>query len=294
MKTRPISLPHPIHHAIAAGMAVLLNWACLEQTAAQVAPRITPTSSANGKVGLVWTGDSEHYQVQSLTNLSASAWSPLFETARTNVEIPLNGNSGFLRVVGASTNLGSLVINATNVATGDTFTYTLLPRTNSNWVFNGPTNYQGVDHVQFVLSTDDLRNEDILFDGEFFTLMATNGLPAGYGGWVTSSAGPGANEVTYHGYVTNGTTMVTFSAVNDPNPLAVLLVIVVIAAVACAVEIIAAALVTCALLVPIKAITCFFQSKQPKATLRLFPQFNYGQVTNMVSGCISYCDVECE
>jgi len=115
-----------------------------------------------------------------------------------------------------------LVESVTNLTTGDVFRFTLAPRTNANWVLNSPatgTNWGGVNSIRMTVTPDNLANFDLAFDGAGgFTLVDTNGLSLGIGGWMNTTPGPGPDDISFSGMLTNGTSVASFSGVTDPSP----------------------------------------------------------------------------
>ncbi len=109
----------------------------------------------------------------------------------------------------------------TNLTTADTLTLTLEPRTNADMVFDLPAGENGVGLTELILAESELQKFDIAFSSEGGFTIVTNGNPTAWGGSWTNSPGPGANEITYQGYLTDGVDVVTFSAVTDPEPIEV-------------------------------------------------------------------------
>ena len=107
----------------------------------------------------------------------------------------------------------------TNLTTTDALTLTLEPRTNSDMVFDLPAGMNGVDLTQMELPGSELQKFDIAFPSEGSFTIVTNGNPTALGGSWTNSPGPGVNEITYQGYLTDGGDIVMFSAVTDPEPI---------------------------------------------------------------------------
>jgi hypothetical protein len=65
----------------------------------------------------------------------------------------------------------------------------------------------------------ELQKFDIAFDAAGgFTIVTTNGNPGGSGGVMNSVPGPGPNQTTFSGFLTNGSDMVLFSSVAGPAP----------------------------------------------------------------------------
>ena len=218
MNTRSIKLPRTVNQTGAAYLAALLLCHCPWQTVAVTPPRITSAGVAGGKINLNWTGDSLSYEVQRTASLAAPNWTSVLATFRTNVLMPLNGDESFFRVVDPKTNTSSLVLTATNLTTGASVTFTLLPRTNSDLLFSAPTNGTGFDQVLVVFPSAELRKFDVSFDDVGGFAIVTNGAPATYGGWWAKSPGPGKDEMSYSGFATNGADLFAFSGVTDPSP----------------------------------------------------------------------------
>ena len=146
------------------------------------------------------------------------------------------------------------------------------------------TNWNGAA-PQIVFPSDQFTNFDVVYGaGGGFTLV-TNGQPTGYGGWVTTVPGPGPGEVTHTGMLTNATTVVSFSAIDDPN---IVIVILGVAAVV-AVLALAEAVLTCAVTAIAGTVSCAFAGKQlvvpPKIKWTINPPFQ----TNLV-GIVVTCD----
>lgn len=187
-------------------------------TLAVDSPKITQVTKAGGTLSLVWTGNSPGYEVQSTTNLGSPDWLPVLETDRTNAALSVSAPSAFYRVVPPDTNQTTVVLSVTNETTGDTVIFTELPQTNADLVFDGPTNYNGSGfQVQMIFPATEMQKYDIALDDQGDFTLVTNAQLIGWGGWVTSVAGPGTNEITYSGYATNYTGTFTFSAVTDPD-----------------------------------------------------------------------------
>jgi hypothetical protein len=266
-------------------VASMLYYAGFPQLKAQDAQQITRVSTSGGNLQLQWSGQSDLYEVQTTESLSRPNWVPLVNTAATNTLITSFGDSGFFRVMAAPTNSGPLIISVTNLTTGDIITLTSQPRTNhSNWVFDGPTNWNGAN-PEIVFPSDQFTNFDAAYtvDGGF-TLL-TNGQPTGYGGWVTTTPGPGPGEVTHTGVLTNATTLVSFSAVDDPTLVIVILGVVAVVAVLALTE----AVLTCAATAVAGSLSCVFSGRElitpPKITWTINPPFQ-----NKLVGIVVTCD----
>jgi hypothetical protein len=218
MNTRSIQLPRARHPARAVCLVACLLLHGPWPAAAVTPPRITSASLAGGKVSLTWTGNSLSYEVQRTASLVAPNWTSVLATFRTNVLIPVNGDASFFRVVDPKTNANTLVLNATNLATGASVTLTMQPRTNADLRFNAPTNDTAFDQVLVVFPSAELRKFDVSFNDAGGFAMVTNGAPTAYGGWWTKTPGPGQNDITYSGFMTNGADLITFSGVTDPSP----------------------------------------------------------------------------
>jgi hypothetical protein len=181
-------------------------------------PQVTQVTLGSGRLSLVWTGNSAAYEVQGTTNLAAPNWLTVLDTARTNAAVSAVAPTAFFRVVPPDTNFNSVVLNVTNETTGDTVMFTQLPQTNADLVFDGPTNYNGSGfQVQMIFPATELQKFDIAFDNQGDFTLVTNAQSIGWGGFISSVAGPGTNEITYSGYATNYTGVFTFSAVTDPD-----------------------------------------------------------------------------
>lgn len=215
--------------------------ACLRpwHTLALTSPQITGVGVADGTVRLSWTSVSDAYEVQSSTDLASASWRTVLATSRNNVELPQGGAARFFRVVATDTNAVSLLVTATNMSTGDVFRFASQPHTNTDWVLTVATNIAGVDVLQVTLPTAELQKFDVQFDPTGgFTIVSTNGEPSGYGGWLASTPGPGSTEVSYTGFLTNGTTTVTFAAVTDPGIGPIIAAILLVAPAICLAEIV--------------------------------------------------------
>ncbi|HLH52571.1 MAG TPA: hypothetical protein VKY92_03055 [Verrucomicrobiae bacterium] len=270
---------------ISVSIALSLYYAGFPQLTAQAAQQITKVSTSGGNLQLQWSGQSDLYEVQTTASLSEPNWVPIFNTAGTNALLSSAAGSGFYRVMAAGTSSGPLIISMTNLTTGDIITWTSQLHTNhSDWVFDGPTNWNGAA-PQIVFPSDQFTNFDVVYGaGGSFTIV-TNGQSTGYGGWVTTTPGPGPGEVTHTGLLTNGTAAVSFSAVDDPS---VVIVILGIAAVV-AVLALAEAVLTCVASSVAGSVSCALSGRQliapPKITWTINPPFQ-----NKLVGIVVTCD----
>jgi hypothetical protein len=293
-------LPNLHHQLVAVFLSVYFLLDGPHRRLATAAPQISSVALSQGQINLAWTGAAGSYQVQVTTNLTDGPWIPLVDTGRTNVLVPIRNTSGFLRVVDPGTNAVSLVATTTNLVTGEVLAFTLLPRTNADWVFNGPTNYNGLDQVQALLTGADLQNFDLVYDGRGgFTVVTTNGQPTGAGGWLNSTPGPGLNQVTYSGLVTNGTSAATFAGTVDWLPQAILIVLALAAG--CWVENLVAE-AACQLTHTQEKAACESPLPPPlgpggpggTGIITYVRQFNWTASTNGYWGCGGYCTFTCK
>jgi hypothetical protein len=187
-------------------------------TVAQSSTQITQVNLAGGNINLVWTGNSNAaYQIQSTADLTASNWSTVLYVSRTNAALSTAAPLAFFRVAPPSTNFTSIVLNVTNTATGDSITFTQVPQTNGDLVFDGPTNYSGSLNLQMIFPATELQKFDIALDDQGDFTLVTNALPIGWAGYITGFPGPGANQYSFSGYATNYSGVFTFSAVTDTD-----------------------------------------------------------------------------
>lgn len=212
-------------HPDSARFSFYLLLACMiSQLASHAAPlQITDSHLQDGAIALAWTGNAYNYEVQTTGNLADPHWTTVLATVRTNAILPLAGNASYYRLQDASASPGSLTLNMTNLTTGDELTISLEPQTNTDMVFDLPSGANGVDLTQLVFAGSELQEFDVAFPapGEF--TIVTNGTPTSWVGAWTSSPGSGTNEITYQGYLTDGTDMVMFSADTDPEPIEVVI-----------------------------------------------------------------------
>ncbi len=207
------------HSPLAVASATLLICCCPRPTAAGTPPEITSVAAAKGTVRLTWTGDAYAYEVQTTTSLQSPNWLSVVATARTNAALPLGGNAAFFRVVTPETNVASLVITTTNLATGDVYTFTREPQTNADLVFDNFADTNAATPVMEVLAAADVQQFDFQFDGTGgFLIVSSNGTPSGFGGVMFVSPGPGSTQTSFQGLLTNGVGAVSFSAVADSAP----------------------------------------------------------------------------
>jgi hypothetical protein len=179
-------------------------------------PLVNRVSLSGNSLGLAWTGNSTSYQLQITTNLTAPDWIPVLETARTNASVPVVAKAAFFRVVPPSTNQGSVVLTITNLSTGDWDIFTNVPQSNGDLLFDGMTNGTSVqDIIDFPAS--ELEKFDVAFDGQGGFTLVTNSHALSWGGTVSSTQGPGPNEITYTGIATNSVASYSFTAVTDPD-----------------------------------------------------------------------------
>lgn len=194
-------------------------WWC-GHLAGDAAPfQITNSGLLNGKIMLAWTASANSYQVQRTESLASPNWTTVLASVRTNAALPLEGRSGYFRVRNANPSSSALVLTMTNLMTTDVLTLTLQTRTNTDLVFNLPPGANGVDVTQLIFPASELQKFDIAFHSEGDFTIVTNGEPTAWGGSWTTLAGPGTNEITYQGYLTNGADVVMFTAVTDPEPI---------------------------------------------------------------------------
>ena len=179
---------------------------------------MTQVSFSGNTLNLAWTGDSTSYKVQSTPGLAKPSWVGSVNTARTNIVLPVVGDSAFFRVVPADTNQSSVVLTVTNMTSGDVITFTNVAQTNADLVFNGPANWNDSGlQVQMVFPAAELQKFDIAVDNQGGFVLVTNGQSFGWGGSLTSTPGPGTNQITFTGYATNYTGAYTISAITDPD-----------------------------------------------------------------------------
>ena len=107
----------------------------------------------------------------------------------------------------------------TNLTTTDALTLSLEPQTSADMVFDLPFGANGVGLTQIIVAGSELQKFDIAFPSDGIFTIVTNGIATAWGGSWTNSPGPGVNEITYQGYLTNGVDVVMFSAVTDPEPI---------------------------------------------------------------------------
>lgn len=219
MQTNRIALIRP--NLLARAVSLILFCFC-SHLAGDAAPlQITDSRLLNGKFALAWTASANSYEVQRTESLAAPNWTTVLATVRTNADLPLAGVAGYYRLQNASTSSSYLVLTMTNLTTTDALTLSLEPQTNADMVFDLPTDANGVGLTQLVLAGSELQKFDIAFPSAGGFMIATNGNPTAWGGSWTNWPGPGVNEITYQGYLTNGVDVVMFSAVTDPEPIEV-------------------------------------------------------------------------
>jgi len=256
--------------------------------------RLTAAALQGRALSLGWIGQATSYEVQSSLQLATPQWSTILATTRTNAAVAVSHKAAFFRVVPADTNRSSLVLNVTNELTGDTVAFTDVLQTNADLLFNGPTNWDGSGlPVQMIFPTAERDRFDIAFDGEGGFNLVTNAQSIGWGGWMTQTPGPGPSDLTYAGYLTNSTSVFTFTAVTDPTPEGDLLGGLIGAAswLYCLPGF-AVQQVQCASACTSKAIACAFQFKQVSCNF-VTSIDGSGLLTNHID-CLANCQVNCK
>jgi hypothetical protein len=178
-------------------------------------PKVTEVTLSGTTLNHAWTGNSTSYLVEKATTLAAPDWRSAALTARTNIALGVTDGSAFFRVAPASTNQSSIVLNVTNTATGDTVTFTNVPQTNADLVFNDPTSSS--PQMQMIFPATELQKFDIVFDNQGGFSLVTNAQSFGWGGRIISTPGPGTNQMTFSGFATNYAGSYAVSAVTDPD-----------------------------------------------------------------------------
>jgi len=199
-------------HPNLSALAVCLILSCIHVAADPTPLQITDASLLDGTLALAWSPGGNSYEVQRTDSLAAPNWTTVLATVRTNAAFPLTGTSGYYRLQNPATNSDSLVLTMTNLTTADSLTLSLEPQTNTDLVFDLPSGANGVGLTQIIVAGTELQKFDIAFPSDGFFTIETNGVATAWGGSWTNSPGPGTNEITYQGYLTNGVDVVMFSA----------------------------------------------------------------------------------
>jgi hypothetical protein len=214
---RPSKGLTPLNCAIAAGLVGLLAASYYRSSFAVDQPQIIGFEAKGGKFQISWTGNSWSYDVQSSPDLGSN-WHTVYSTSRTNAALAQNGNAGFFRIVDPTTNFTSLVLNLTNLSSAGSLTLKLVPPIDSasDLTFELPDDGSGLGRLM-VIPRAALQETDVALDTNGGFIFVTNGVSTGIGGELTALPGPGTNDLTVTGYMTNGNEVVAFSAVSDPR-----------------------------------------------------------------------------
>ena len=215
MKSRLAGLCTLVGRTVGLAPVLFLFFASAPPSRAGGPPKVTQVTLSGTTLNLAWTGNSTSYLVEKTTTLAAPDWHSAALTARTNIALALTDVSAFFRVAPASTNQSSIVLSVTNMATGDTVTFTNVPQTNADLVFNDPNSSS--PQSQMIFPATELQKFDVSFDNQGGFSLVTNGQSFGWGGRIISTPGPGTNQITFSGYGTNYAGTYTVSAVTDPD-----------------------------------------------------------------------------
>jgi hypothetical protein len=125
--------------------------------------------------------------------------------------MPISGTATFFRVLSSVANPPAIQVTISNF-TGESFLAIVQPRTNADLWLSGPTNLHEGDAI--VCQENVLKELDVAWDGGGgFRLLDRSGGPTLNGGFFLINQGPGANQVTYTGMMTNPVGSASFSAV---------------------------------------------------------------------------------
>lgn len=199
--------------AVSVGWPAGLDGATGIETASAQSLSITHWKRVDGGIALEWSGDSASYEIQGAPELAPLEWRTRLTTVRTDAVIPTSDTVGFYRVAGRAAAASRLALTTTNTQTGEVVTFDLQPQIGPDLVFHGPANLNGFDLHKLVLPGTERSKFDLLFDDAGNFTVLTNGVSASQGGRIEAAPGPGANELTYSGVLTNQAGTFTFSAV---------------------------------------------------------------------------------
>ncbi len=221
---------------VCAFLAVLIVIAESPPIIAQTPIVMTGIVNSNDTINLTWSGGSGTYALQQTTDLFNPDWTTFLATTATNVQFSALGGSTFFRMIDPKPNFMSLTLNTTNLTSSNILNLSLGCYSNGDWVlFSGGLDTNSGAYVTnyFNFSGSGFQGLAVRLDtpGQF-SFVDSNGVPLGVGGTLISTPGPGTNDITYSGLLTNGTQAISFEAVSDPVP--VIIIVVGVAAAACA------------------------------------------------------------
>ena len=133
------------------------------------------------------------------------------------------------RVAPGKEEIQTLELTVQNLDDGNQLELSMEPRKGAGpWVFTStaPHPWLGIPvQRQYFISEAEMAKVDIIDDGKGnFTIADRDGNPTDWKGAYTVQEGPGENEITYSGTLTDGVSHLQFTGVTDPAPLVIIAV----------------------------------------------------------------------